>query len=168
MGLGAAGRRGRRGGAFRDINVTPLVDVMLVLLVVFMVTAPLMTTGVPIELPKANAANTPVEDAALVLTITDDERVFLGETEITDDVAAGLRADKRLQAKRELYVSADTKVPYGAVARAMAAAREEGVVALSLLVEPTSGAAAAPGQADEPRAHSPKAAPAEGAGPLRP
>ena len=74
--------RGRRG-AFRDINVTPLVDVMLVLLVVFMVTAPLLTTGLRIDLPEVKAASTPVKDARLLISITKEERVLFGEQDVT-------------------------------------------------------------------------------------
>ena len=74
MGMGAA-RKGRRGG-FRDINITPLVDVMLVLVIVFMVTAPLLTTGLRINLPEVHAANTPVKDARLLVTVTKDEKVL--------------------------------------------------------------------------------------------
>lgn len=141
MGMGrvSAGRGRRRGGGFRDINVTPLVDVMLVLLVVFMVTAPLLSTGLPIELPKADAANMPVEEEALVVTVTKDERIFLGDAEITQDVAGGMKADARLQARKELYVQADSGARYGVVAGVVAEARLQGVEALNLLVEPTPG-----------------------------
>src|SRR5258708_13224012 len=71
------------GGGFRDINVTPLVDVMLVLLIVFMVTAPLLTTGLHIDLPEVRATNTPVKDAKLVVSITKDERILFGEDDVT-------------------------------------------------------------------------------------
>ncbi len=140
MGMSVSGsRRGRRGGGFRDINVTPLVDVMLVLLVVFMVTAPLLSTGLPIELPKAEATNTPMEEEALVITVTKDERIFLGENEITDDVKGGLKADQRLRERKELYVQADSGAHYGIVAGVIAEARLQGVEALNLLVEPAPG-----------------------------
>ncbi len=140
MGMSTGGgRRGRRGGGFHDINVTPLVDVMLVLLVVFMVTAPLLSTGLPIELPRAEATNTPVEEEAMVITITKDERVFLGENEITDDVKGGLESDQKLKDRKELYVQADSGAHYGIVAGVIAEARLQGVEALNLLVEPAAG-----------------------------
>src|SRR6188474_1906467 len=84
MGIQLSGR-GRRG--FRDINVTPLVDVMLVLLVVFMVTAPLLTTGLRIDLPEVQAAQTPVKDARLLVTVTKEEKVLFGERDVTGRVA---------------------------------------------------------------------------------
>ena len=127
--------RARRGG-FRDINVTPLVDVMLVLLVVFMVTAPLLTTGLRVDLPEVRAASTPVKDARLLLTVTKEERVLFGETDVTDRVEDALRESTRVQQEHELYIRADKDARYGIVARVVAAARSSGVESLNLLVEP--------------------------------
>ncbi len=127
---------GRRGRGFREINVTPLVDVMLVLLVVFMVTAPLLTTGLRIDLPEVKAANTPVKDARLLVTVTRDERILFGETDVTGRVEQALRENARVQTERELYIRADREARYGAVATVVAAARSSGVDALNLLVEP--------------------------------
>jgi biopolymer transport protein TolR len=132
MGIGL---RTRRGG-FRDINVTPLVDVMLVLLVVFMVTAPLLTTGLRVDLPEVRAASTPVKDARLLVTVTRDARVLFGEADVTDHVEAAFREDARVQQERELYIRADKDARYGLVARVVAAARSSGVESLNLLVEP--------------------------------
>src|SRR5664279_6291420 len=89
MAMGAA-RKGRRGG-FRDINITPLVDVMLVLVIVFMVTAPLLTTGLRINLPEVHAANTPVKDARLLVTVTKDEKVLFGEEDVTSHIDQALK-----------------------------------------------------------------------------
>jgi biopolymer transport protein TolR len=127
---------GRSGRGFRDINVTPLVDVMLVLLVVFMVTAPLLTTGLRIDLPDVKAANTPVKDARLLVTVTKDERVLFGEEDVTDRVDSVLRENARVQKERELYIRADKAARYGIVATVVAAARASGVESLNLLVEP--------------------------------
>ena len=127
---------GRSGRGFRDINVTPLVDVMLVLLVVFMVTAPLLTTGLRIDLPDVKAANTPVKDARLLMTVTKEERVLFGEEDVTDHVDAALRDNVRVQKERELYIRADKAARYGIVATVVAAARASGVESLNLLVEP--------------------------------
>ena len=102
----------RKRGGFRDINVTPLVDVMLVLLIVFMVTAPLLTTGLRIDLPEVKAAETPVKDAQ------------------------ALRESQRVQKERELYIRADKDARYGIVAEVVAAARNSGVESLNLLVQP--------------------------------
>ena len=97
---------GRRRG-FRDINVTPLVDVMLVLLVVFMVTAPLLTTGLRIDLPEVKAASTPIKDARLLISITKQERVLFGEEDVTANVDEALKNSARVQKERELYIRAD-------------------------------------------------------------
>ncbi len=127
---------GRRGRGFREINVTPLVDVMLVLLVVFMVTAPLLTTGLRIALPEVKAANTPVKDARLLVTVTKDERVLFGETDVTGRVDQAFKESGRVQKERELYIRADKDARYGIVASVVAAARSSGVESLNLLVEP--------------------------------
>jgi biopolymer transport protein TolR len=127
---------GRRRGGFRDINVTPLVDVMLVLLVVFMVTAPLLTTGLKIELPEVKAAQTPVKDARLLVTVTKDEHILFGEDDVTGRIDAALKESTRVQKERELYIRADKNARYGIVAEVVAAARNSGVESLNLLVEP--------------------------------
>jgi biopolymer transport protein TolR len=133
--MGASVGRRRRGG-FRDINVTPLVDVMLVLLVVFMVTAPLLTTGLRIDLPEVKAAQTPVKDARLLVTVTKEERVLFGEDDVTGRVDEALKESARVQKERELYIRADKDARYGIVAQVVAAARNSGVESLNLLVEP--------------------------------
>ncbi|HLK38482.1 MAG TPA: biopolymer transporter ExbD [Polyangiaceae bacterium] len=126
----------RSGGALREINVTPLVDVMLVLLIVFMVTAPLLTSGLHIDLPEVQATNTPVKDSKLVLSITKEERILFGEDDVTKDVERVLLENPRVQKEHELYIRADKDARYGTVARAVAAARSAGVTSLNLLVEP--------------------------------
>ncbi len=135
--MGARVRTGRkRGGGFTEINVTPLVDVMLVLLIVFMVTAPLLATGLRIDLPNVQASNTPVKDAKLIVSITKDERILFGEADCTKDIEAVLRGNARVQSEKELYIRADEQARYAVVARAVAAARSAGVVSLNLLVNP--------------------------------
>ncbi len=126
----------RSGGAMREINVTPLVDVMLVLLIVFMVTAPLLATGLRIDLPDVQATNTPVKDAKLVVSITKDEKILFGETDVTANVEQALLQDARVQKEHELYIRADKDARYGVVARAVAAARAANVTSLNLLVDP--------------------------------
>jgi biopolymer transport protein TolR len=126
----------RSAGAFREINVTPMVDVMLVLLIVFMVTAPLLTSGLHIELPEVQATNTPVKDAKLVVSITKDEHILFGEDDVTKDVENALLTNARVQKEHELYIRADKDARYGVVARAVAASRAAGVTSLNLLVEP--------------------------------
>jgi biopolymer transport protein TolR len=131
---GSVGRRSR--GGFRDINVTPLVDVMLVLLVVFMVTAPLLTTGLRIDLPEVKAAQTPVKDARLLVSVTKEGHVLFGEDDVTGRVDEALKESARVQKEREIYIRADKDARYGIVAEVVAAARNSGVESLNLLVEP--------------------------------
>lgn len=128
--------RSRSGRGFREINVTPLVDVMLVLLVVFMVTAPLLTTGLRINLPEVKAAQTPIKDARLLVTVTKEERILFGEEDVTGRVDHALKENARVQKERELYIRADKDARYGIVATVVAAARNSGVESLNLLVEP--------------------------------
>jgi biopolymer transport protein TolR len=127
---------GRRRRGFRDINITPLVDVMLVLLVVFMVTAPLLTTGLKINLPNVQATNTPVKDGQLIVTVTAEGRVMFGDEDVTGRVFDSFSQNARVQAERELYIRADKDARYGTVAEVVAAARKSGVESLNLLVEP--------------------------------
>jgi biopolymer transport protein TolR len=134
-GGGGGGRRKRMGG-MNEINVTPLIDVMLVLLVIFMVTAPLLTTGVQVDLPKVKSAPMQTDDSKLLLIVTADEHVYLGKDEITTDVENKLKTNARLQEEKEVYVQADENVKYGAVLRVMAAARSAGVEKLGMITDP--------------------------------
>ena len=134
--MSMGGGRGRRRGGFTDINVTPLVDVMLVLLVVFMVTAPLLTSGLKVELPNVEAHDTTVKDTKLVVTVTKEEQILFGEDDVTATIETVLIENPRVQKEKELYIRADKNARYGAVARVVAAARAAGVEGLNLLVEP--------------------------------
>ena len=137
MGMGAAqGGRGRRIGGMHDINVTPLIDVMLVLLVIFMVTAPLLTTGVHVDLPKVKSAPMQADDTKLLVIITADEHVYLGKDEITGSLEDRLKTNARLQEDKEVYVQADENVKYGAVLRVMAALRGAGVDKMGMITDP--------------------------------
>ncbi len=133
--MGGGGGRSRRR-SFRDINITPLVDVMLVLLVVFMVTAPLLSAGLKIELPNVKARNSPVKDDKLLVNVTADGRVVLGEEDITGRILEAFRENPRIQSERELYIRGDKNARYGSVAEVVAAARLGGVQSLNLLVQP--------------------------------
>jgi len=134
MSMGAG--RGRRMGGLNEINVTPLIDVMLVLLVIFMVTAPLLATGVHVDLPKVKAPTMPIDDAKMLVIVTSDEHVYLGKDEITGDMEAKLKSNSRLQEEKELYIQADENVKYGAVLRVMSAARSAGVEKLGMVTDP--------------------------------
>src|SRR5262245_51864246 len=141
MGVAVGGGKGRRRSGFSDINVTPLVDVMLVLLVVFMVTAPLLTTSLRVELPNVEAKDAPVKDTKLIVTVTKEEKILFGEDDVTNDLEDVLAKNERVQREKELYIRADKQAHYGVVARVVAAARSAGVEGLNLLVEPELGEA---------------------------
>jgi biopolymer transport protein TolR len=123
--------------AMTDINVTPLVDVMLVLLIIFMVTAPLIQSGVKVDLPRASAQQMEHQEEKLVLTITRDRRVYLGNTEIPGaELERKLATNARIQKEKELYLHADRSLPYGQVVEIMAIARRAGVESLGMITEP--------------------------------
>ena len=123
--------------AMTDINVTPLVDVMLVLLIIFMVTAPLIQSGVKVDLPRASAQQMEHSEEKLVLRITRDRRVYIGEVEIAGgDLETKLRTNARVQKDKELYLQADRSLPYGSVVEIMAVARRAGVESLGMITEP--------------------------------
>ncbi len=135
MAFGGDTGGGRR--AMTDINVTPLVDVMLVLLIIFMVTAPLIQSGVKVDLPHASAQQMEHSEQKLVLTITRDRRIFLGDTEISPaDLEAKLSTNARIQKDKELYLHADRSLNYGLVVEIMATARRAGVESLGMITEP--------------------------------
>lgn len=136
MATGGGGRGRRRLGGMNEINVTPLIDVMLVLLVIFMVTAPLLTTGVQVDLPKVKSAPMQTDDSKLLVIVTADEHVYLGKDEITNAVEERMKNNARLQEEKELYVQADENVKYGVVLRVMAAARSAGVEKLGMVTDP--------------------------------
>ena len=120
-----------------EINVTPFVDVMLVLLIIFMVSAPLLTKGVSVDLPKAHAPTMEIDEEKLLLSITVDKKVFLGEAEVPQErLEEALLANERLQREKELYVFADTEVPYGMVAKVLAIVRKAGIEKLGLVTDP--------------------------------
>jgi biopolymer transport protein TolR len=149
---------GRGRGGFREINVTPLVDVMLVLLIVFIVTAPLLTTGLRIDLPEVKAAQTPVKDARLLVTVTKEERVLFGDEDVTARISEAFQENARVQKERELYIRADKAARYGIVATVVAAARNSGVESLNLLVQPDVEEVAESPERDEPPRTSTSAA----------
>jgi biopolymer transport protein TolR len=135
--MGASvGSRKRRGGGFVDINVTPLVDVMLVLLVIFMITAPLLATGLRVELPEVKATESPLKDTKLVVSVKEDGSIWFLEKDVTSRIEEELIRHPRVQVEKELYIRADKNARYGVVARVVAAARRAGVEGLNLLVQP--------------------------------
>lgn len=125
-GGGGGGRRGsRRGGGKRapmsEINVTPLVDVMLVLLIIFMVAAPMMTVGVPIDLPETQAKAMNADTQPITISVNPAGEVFLQETPIAiDEVVAKLQAIATTGYNERIYVRGDTTAAYGTVMKVMA------------------------------------------------
>ena len=120
-----------------EINITPLVDVMLVLLIIFMITAPMMTKGVEIDLPKAKAVPMEVDESKLMLVIDAQRRVFLGETEIPHErLEEALTNNVRLQREGELFLKADRSLPYGFVVQVMAIIKRAGVPKLGMVTDP--------------------------------
>jgi biopolymer transport protein TolR len=132
------GRRRRRSkrGVINEINMTPFIDVMLVLLIIFMVTAPLMTAGVPIELPKASAAPLNVDAKPLALSIKADGKVYLGESELKDDeIVVRLGQAAKQGFEERIFVRGDKKVDYGRVAQVMAIVTTGGFKRVALVTE---------------------------------
>jgi biopolymer transport protein TolR len=128
---------GSSGGAISQINVTPLVDVMLVLLVIFMVTAPILQQGVSINLPKVKAAPLTGEEQQLVVALTRDGKVHLNDTPITvAELGPKLEAILKLQPQRGVFLRADQQVRYGEVMRVIAAIKGAGVERLGMVTEP--------------------------------
>lgn len=132
-------KRRRSSRAMADINVTPMVDVMLVLLVIFMVAAPLMTTGVPVDLPGSNAPALPEQKDPLMITLTQEGKLFLQETEITPQaLIPRLKAIAGVNADAPLLIRADQGLPYGKVIEVMGMIREGGYQKVALVSEPFS------------------------------
>jgi biopolymer transport protein TolR len=128
---------GKGGDLNSEINVTPLVDVMLVLLIIFMVTAPMLQTGVDLELPQAEAAIIPDDEGKLILSIDKNGKTFLGTVPVTwEDLEMKLSTNAKVKTDRELYIEADTHLPYGVVIRAMTIARKAGVQKLMMMTDP--------------------------------
>ena len=139
--------RGRRS-ALSEINVTPLVDVMLVLLIVFMISAPLLTAGVQVELPKTEAGAMQDQTEPLTVTIRADGRIFLGEQEIPfASLSPQLKAAAGEGTERPIYVRADGRASYEVVAQVMAGLSTSGFTKINLITDtggPSSGGEEAP------------------------
>jgi len=128
------------GGAISNINVTPLVDVMLVLLVIFMVTAPILQQGVTINLPKVKAAALTGEEQELVVAVNRNGQVYLNDTLITlPELGPKLQAILKLRPDRQVFLRADQSVRYGDVMRVIATVKGAGVERLGMVTEPPPG-----------------------------
>ncbi|RED49788.1 protein TolR [Aestuariispira insulae] len=133
---GNGGSGSRRYRAMSEINVTPFVDVMLVLLIVFMVTAPLMTVGVPLDLPKTKAAQLTDTDEPLVLSIDKDGRIYLQETEIgLEQLVPRLQAITGNNPEIRIFVRGDKELPYGEIMQVMGLMTSAGFKKVALLAK---------------------------------
>jgi biopolymer transport protein TolR len=130
---------GGSGSPLSEINVTPLVDVMLVLLIIFMIAAPMLTTGVDVELPKADAPRMNIDEEVPVITIQRDQRIFLFDEEVSLDVLKErLTVDERVRSAGEVFVQADEQVPYGTVVQVLALVRQAGIGKMGLVTDPVN------------------------------
>ena len=129
-----------QGSTISQINVVPLVDVMLVLLVIFMVTAPILQQGLQVDLPQAKAGALTGEDDQLVVSISRAGAVYLNDTEIAvDALTEKLEAVARVRPDRQVFLRADRHVEYGTVVEVMAAVRGAGIQNLGMVTELPSG-----------------------------
>ena len=127
----------RDGTAISQINVTPFVDVMLVLLVIFMVTAPILQQGVQVNLPETKASAIAGEEDPLVVSITEKGQVYLNDNQIKlAELKLKLQAIRQIQKGKEVFLRADQSVPYGVVMKAIATIKEAGIVKLGMMTQP--------------------------------
>jgi len=128
---------GGRNRALSEINVTPFVDVMLVLLIIFMVTAPMMQQGVDVDLPETTTQPLRMKDEPLVLSVQKSGKYYLGRTEVPlDGLKEKLEAIFEGRDSKEIFLRADAAAPYGVVVKALAIAREAGASKLGMVTEP--------------------------------
>ncbi len=138
MAQGGGRRNRRKHGVVAEINVTPFVDVMLVLLIVFMVTAPLLTSGVPVDLPQSKASPIKDEDnKPLEVTLKSDGKIFVGETEVEQErIVPLLMAISENNTDRRIYIRADSGLDYGRVMEVLGAINSAGMKKVALISKP--------------------------------
>jgi biopolymer transport protein TolR len=141
-GVSVGKRRHRRKGVMAEINVTPMVDVMLVLLIIFMVSAPLLTVGVPIDLPQTQAKSLEQDQKPITLSLRPDGTVFLGDSEVkAEELVAKLQAITQARGglDERIYVRGDRKTDYGTVMRVMGRLSQAGFRRVALVTEVEQG-----------------------------
>lgn len=125
---------GRTQTSLAEINITPLVDVVLVLLVIFMITAPVLQSGIEVAVPKTRTVKE-ITEQRTVLTIDKDQQIFLGDTPVNiHDLATKLQAGD--PSKQIIYLRADERVPFGAFANVMDAVKQAGITNISIITQP--------------------------------
>ena len=148
VGRGRRRRGGRRRSALAEINVTPLVDVMLVLLIIFMISAPLLTVGVPVELPKTEASAVNDQTQPLTITVRSDGSIYIQENQTSfDQLSTRLSALAGDGFDKPIFLRADGKAAYEAVAQVMAALSSSGFTKIQLITNtggPSSGSGKPP------------------------
>ena len=136
MGMGSGGGKKSRA-TLSEINITPLVDVMLVLLIMFMVTTPLMQQGIEVDLPKTSASGVELNDEPFVIIIAADQKMTVAKQRVAmDSLRSKVKAIFEHRKNKQVYIQADRKVDYGFVAEAMAEVRAAGVFNIGLITMP--------------------------------
>jgi biopolymer transport protein TolR len=129
----------REGAVLAQINVTPLVDVMLVLLVIFMVTAPIIQQGVQVNLPQAKAGAITGSEELLVVTVAKTGKIYLNDNAMSlEELGQKLRAIRKLEADKQVYLRADEDVKYGLVMKTIAEIKQAGIERLGMVSRPPS------------------------------
>ena len=130
---------GRTQTSLAEINITPLVDVMLVLLVIFMITAPVLQSGIEVVIPKTRTVKE-ITEQRLVVTIDRDQQVFLGDSPVNvHDLGQKLRSASGDSTRKVIYLRADERVPFGAFASVMDAVKQAGITNISIVTRPIEG-----------------------------
>ena len=138
-GGGGKRRRSKRSAPMADMNMIPFIDVMLVLLVIFMVAAPLLTTGVPVDLPKTGASQLNIEQKPLSVSINEKGQIFLQEKEVRlESLAADISAVAKQGFDERIYVQGDRQVNYGRVAEVMGVLQKAGFTKIGLINAPAT------------------------------
>jgi biopolymer transport protein TolR len=127
--------RGRTQSALADLNITPLVDVVLVLLLIFMLTAPVLQSGIDVAVPQTRTVAQLTEEH-MVVTIDKDQNVYLQDKQVNIHDLSSLLGNNPKETKRVVYVRADQKVPFGAFASVMDAVKQAGITNISIVTQP--------------------------------